>query len=385
MGYASFIITWAKLSEFEMKHEVREVERGKGWVRTQFALHDEATPLVVDVLAGTHQQPSRVAYLFPGGGLNFESNFFTPSERNISHFLQSQGYLVIGISPREDGLEPVVNGPMLAGWGLAKHKQDARSVIAAVNRSVRLPYDVLGHSAGGALALDCAATYNDGLGRVMVIDTTGPYTEPDLRQRAVESLAAVRQQLEQGQYVLPGNTGALINNAVADPAGISARPWPPDPAQRFTNAGAAHFVLITTGRLPGLTNWIYHGGIAAGSYSFGATPAEDRFALTHSPLAVLHAQAGKVGSEAVPTALIRDLLAIWAGDESVYRIDWTKIRAKVSWVNAELGRGDHPQGADLIRQAGNQNVSFSVVPGYGHCDPVWSVTAATDFWSRLLR
>jgi pimeloyl-ACP methyl ester carboxylesterase len=366
--------------------EVREVERGKGWIRTQFALHDEPTPLVVDVLASTQRQPSRVAYLFPGGGLNFEANFFTPSERNISHFLRSQGYLVVGISPREDGLDPVVNDPLLAGWGLAKHKQDARGVIAAVNRSVRLPYDVLGHSAGGALALDYAATYNDGSigpGRVMVIDTTGPYAEPDLRQRATESLATVRQQLANGQYVQPGSTGALISAAVTNPGGASALPWPPDPALRFTNAGAAHFLLINTGRLPGLTNWIYHGGIAAGSYSFGATPAEDRFALTHSPLSVLRTQAEKTGSEAVPAALIRDLLAIWAGDESVYRIDWSNIRAEVAWVNAELGRGDHPHGADLIRQAGNEDVSFAVVPGYGHGDPVWSTTAAEDYWSLL--
>ena len=52
-------------------------------------------------------------------------------------------------------------------------------------------------------------------------------------------------------------------------------------------------------------------------------------------------------------------------------------------MNAALGRGDHPHGAELIRQAGNENVRFTVVPGYGHGDPVWSTTAAEDYWELL--
>ncbi|MFE2552642.1 hypothetical protein ACFXGI_29420 [Streptomyces sp. NPDC059355] len=78
---------------------------------------------------------------------------------------------------------------------------------------------------------------------------------------------------------------------------------------------------------------------------------------------------------------MRDLAAIWAGDGTTYRIAWDRIRAEVVWVNTALGRGDRPSGADLIRAAGNDRVTFTVVPGYGHGDAVWSRTAAADVWS----
>src|SRR6266545_4608830 len=72
------------------------VGHGPDWVHTRFAVHDETYPLVVDVVASTTIQPSRVVYMLPGGGLNFDCNFFTPRDRNIAHFLRHHGYLVVG-------------------------------------------------------------------------------------------------------------------------------------------------------------------------------------------------------------------------------------------------------------------------------------------------
>nr|WSX51799.1 hypothetical protein OG409_24440 [Streptomyces sp. NBC_00974] len=78
---------------------------------------------------------------------------------------------------------------------------------------------------------------------------------------------------------------------------------------------------------------------------------------------------------------MRDLAAIWAGDEETYAIDWERIHAEAVWINAELGRGDHARGPRLIRAGGNQRVGFTVVPDHGHGDVVWSATAAAVVWS----
>ncbi|WP_437736401.1 hypothetical protein [Sorangium sp. So ce1335] len=380
---------------------VREIERGPGWARVQIEVHDEAYPLVVDVVASTRAAPSRVIYMLPGGGLNFESNFFTPRDRNIAHFMRDHGYLVIGISPREDSLDPASPAPgdaALEGWGLAKRKQDIRDVIAAVDRWLGLPHDLLGHSAGGAHALDVAATYTDGPGKVMVLDTTGPYdpvTEPAYAANAQATLDAYAQLLAQGQLTIDSASGlrALLAAAADDPLGDSGVPRAiaGGPAGTFTRSGLVHYGLIHTNRLPGPTtpltglpqNWFYEQGHLAGQYTFAAAPQQDRFGLTHTPLAVFEDALDELGSGLVPTATMRDLLAVWAGAPA-YTIDWSNIDAQVVWVNTELGRGDHPRGAQLIEEGGNADVRFSVVPGYGHADPVFGQRAHIDVWPLLL-
>ncbi|APU40344.1 hypothetical protein [Streptomyces sp. TN58] len=80
---------------------------------------------------------------------------------------------------------------------------------------------------------------------------------------------------------------------------------------------------------------------------------------------------------------MRDLAALWTGDDATYAIAWDRIGAEVVWINTELGRGGRPRGAELIRAGGNERVSFAVVPGYGHGDGVWAATAAADVWSRF--
>jgi hypothetical protein len=60
-------------------------------------------------------------------------------------------------------------------------------------------------------------------------------------------------------------------------------------------------------------------------------------------------------------------------------------RVAATWVNMALGRGDHPYGARLIEAGGNPHVTFTVVPGYGHGDPVWGGNAAHDIWPLFFR
>ncbi|WP_405492716.1 hypothetical protein [Streptomyces sp. NBC_00096] len=354
---------------------------GDGWIRLTLPLDDGGpAPVTVDVVADTRRAPRAIAYLLPGGGLNFCADFFTPDPLNLAHRLRREGFLVVGVTPREDAATAAEIGP---GWGLAAHRRDLAGVVEALDGALGLPYQYLGHSAGAALALDAAA-HDDSprLTRVVALDTTGPYAG-DLAVRAALTRDAYEAQLARGAHAADPGLAALIARAVTDPAAPSPVPWPPDPALRFTNAGLAHFALVRTSLLPGPANWIYTQGHGAGSYAFGATPDEDRFDLSRTPLTTWHAATAALGSGLIPTALMRDLAAVWAGDGKTYAIDWARIGAEVVWINTELGRGDHPGGADLIRAGGNRRVSFTVVPGHGHGDAVWSTTAASDVWSLL--
>ncbi|MEU9176447.1 hypothetical protein AB0C90_06265 [Streptomyces sp. NPDC048550] len=159
------------------------------------------------------------------------------------------------------------------------------------------------------------------------LDTTGPYTG-DLALRAAATRDVYAGLLAQGTYATDPGLAALIAEAVADPAAPSPAPWPPNPSLRFTRAGLAHFALIRTAALPGPANWIYAQGHSAGEYAFGATPAEDRFTLAHTSLATWRAATAALGSGLIPTALMRDLAAVWAGDEATYRIPWDRIRPR---------------------------------------------------------
>ncbi|MGW6706993.1 hypothetical protein ACWGDE_19175 [Streptomyces sp. NPDC054956] len=354
---------------------------GDGWIRLTLPVDDGGpAPVTVDVVADTRRAPRGIAYLLPGGGLNFCADFFTPGDLNLAHRLRREGLLVVGVTPREDAATAADIGP---DRGLAAHRRDLAGVVAALDGALGLPYQYAGHSAGAALALDAAAhDRSPRLTRVVVLDTTGPY-EGDLAVRAAAMRDGYEDRLAQGEYAADPGLAALIARAVTDPDAPSQVPWPPDPSLRFTNAGLAHFVLVRTSALPGPANWIYTRGHSAGSYVFGATPAEDRFALTHTPLATWHAATSALGSGLIPTALMRDLAAIWAGDEKTYEIGWDRIDAEVVWINTELGRGDHSRGAQLIRTGGNDRVGFTVVPDYGHGDAVWSTTAEADVWSLL--
>lgn len=360
------------------------------WSHHRIRVEDGPVPLDVDVLlAGTGAAATRTVYLLPGGGLNTAAGFLTPRGRGLAHFLCAKGFLVIGVSPREDGLtEP---GPEVCEWGLARHRQDVLRVVAAVQSVRPTPYQLLGHSAGAVLALDVAASEGlpaPGPERVLVLDTTGPYdreAEPELAARADGLLAATEALLAEGTPVLDTGLKGLFARAAADPLGDSPMPRPVQgSASRFSNAGLLHYALTQTGRLPGPANWIYHQGFSSGSYHFGASAAEDRFALDHSPLGVWSDAVARLGSGLQPTALLRDLAAVWAGREDVHRIDWSAIRAEVVWVNAGLGRGDHDLGARLIREGSGVPVRFTVVPGYGHGDVVWSATARDDVWCALV-
>ncbi|MEY9949471.1 alpha/beta hydrolase [Kitasatospora sp. GAS1066B] len=353
----------------------------------RLVLPGSRTPVVVDLVAGAPATPPhRVTVLLPGGGLNVTASYCTARDsRSLARFLTDHGHLVIGITPREDALTLPDIDPLCVDWGLAAHRRDVQPVLAAIDEALGLPYDLLGHSAGAALALDTAAQADAHPRRVIVLDTTGPYdpeVEPELAARADVLTTALQEQLAQGLHVVDPGLKALFARATADPEGRSPVPRPGGGAT-FGNLGLLHYALTHTNRLPGPANWIYHRGHSSGDFEFGATAAADRFTLDRTPLDVWRRAIAALGSGVQPTALLRDLAAVWAGRTDVYRIDWSAIRADVRWVNTELGRGDHGLGARLIR-AGGARVDYRVVPGYGHGDIVWAPTAEQEVWPLLL-
>ncbi|HWR26512.1 MAG TPA: hypothetical protein VN316_01410, partial [candidate division Zixibacteria bacterium] len=85
-----------------------------------------------------------------------------------------------------------------------------------------------------------------------------------------------------------------------------------------------------------------------------------------------------------PSKINEDIYGIYAGVSGSYQIQWQSIKVPVKWENFELGIGSRgEEAANLIKQGGNQNVSFWVVPGYAHADGVFSLTAEQDVWDPL--
>ncbi|MFE0464401.1 hypothetical protein ACFW1A_34630 [Kitasatospora sp. NPDC058965] len=312
-------------------------------------------PVTVEVFAGAITgavpAPERVVVLLPGGGLNARASFTVGRHRSLVEYLSAHGRLAVGITPRED-TEDLAGA---ADWGLAGHRTDVERVLALVEEHLPLPYEVLGHSAGAALALDLAAQPGCAARRVLVLDTTGPYdplTEPELVARADALCTEFQRQLAEGGTVL-------------DPGLKAAFESPDDGAElraRLT------FALTRTNEVPGPANWIYHRGHSAGGDALN--------------LNVWSAAMAELGSGVQPIALLRDLAAVWAGRADVYRIDWSAIRADVVWINAEHGRGDHGLGARLIR-SGGARVDYRVVAGLGHADVLWAGAAEKTVWPLL--
>jgi len=367
------------------------------WIQVQYA--DEQYPLLIDFVVSRLQRPSKILYLFPGGGLTFQTDFFTPGERNLAHFFRQRDYLIVGITPRENAAGAAANFSFMADWGLAKHKQDFRKIIQLIQARLGLRYDVLGHSAGAMAALEYAATFSDQLETVMLLDMVGPYdpdTEAQFRANSSASYNAHVQLIQNGSFVNNSIAGfkTLVTQAALFPTANSGIPRTVfgGPAGNFTLNGFAHFALIHTNRLPGPStafsglpdSWFYHQGFLNGSYTFNLDPLQDQSQLGKTTIETVRAAVQALDSGLNPNAYRRDLFAVLA-DNGAYPINWAGIQEKVVWVNGELGFGDHDFGARLIRQSGNQQVKFNVVPGYGHADMTFSTTADHDVWQWLLR
>jgi pimeloyl-ACP methyl ester carboxylesterase len=378
---------------------VAEVARESqpGWQWQQVQVFDETYPLTVDIVASSDSTPRAVIYFFPGGGTNFHQTFFTPHAENLAQYFRERGYLVVGITPRAESVPAGVKDQRFAlGWGLAKQRADARSVIEVVQRAIALPYEVLGHSYGGSLALDYGANFSAELQRLTILDIYAfdPAREPEAIRNARRTHFAYVQLLALGVHLedMGSNLGDLANWSAAERSADSglSRSLVSDYRGNFTNESLYFYGLIETGTLPGAHtlfsglrfDWPMRRGIFAGEYTFADNPRDDTFTLTHVDEATLAASSQAVGSGLVPSAYSRDYWAAVAGN-SGYTLDWTRIQCPFLWVNTEYGYGEQFYGALAARAAGNSDVTTHVVAGYGHSDIFIGRNARSEVWPLL--
>lgn len=366
----------------------------------QLQVHDETYPLTVDIV-GSHVTPAnKLMVMLAGGSTNFESSFFTPNDRNLAQFFAEKGYLVIGVSPREDNVpNGVTNYRFMESWGLQKHSADVRSIVEKLSDALGLPYEILGHSYGAITALDYAVRYTDALApeRVIALDiySLDPLANPTAREDASRTYQAHVQLLQRGEYV---DTGY----ALLKPATMFARSSPMldsgmsrsdyGHSGTFTFEGLLFATLIDSSKTDGVHtsitglpgDWLFKGGVLAGRYEFADDARNDRYVFTRTRYDTMLATTDAAGSALIAVALERDVWAVNSGDPA-YPFDWGAIRQPVIWINTEFGYGVHRYGAQLIRDAGNPDVVDSQMLGYAHGDILWAETARFDLWEQLVR
>lgn len=357
---------------------------------TQLLLYDhDILPIRIDILVNIFNIPTRNIYLSPGTGLNIESNFISPVSNNIAAFLANKSYLVIGITPREDAAPQDFNFELMKDWGLQKHTDDFSEIIKLFQSIYNIDYEVLGHSAGAAIAFNYSSIFNKDkkLKAVRIIDMIGEYP-PNSQEfnNAQISLDAANQLINSGTFVDSDIAGFkfIAQQAQLDPNGDSGAPRPP--GGNFTNIGLLHFSLIFTGQLPGILtgitglpgSWNFKQGFLSGTYEFGETPIDDIFSLTHTNINTVYTATSAIGSGIYPLAYERDLYSLWSNS---FSLTWANIKVPVFYVNTELGFGDQSYTVGLLIHS---NVTSAMINDYGHADPVFSDNAETDFWNILV-
>lgn len=376
---------------------VRVGQSGEGgWSWQEYELFDDEVPLTIDIVQNARVPVGKVIYFLAGGGTNFRSSFFTPREHNLAHFLSGLGYLVIGITPREHNLPiALTDYEFTAAWGMDHRREDVRTIVELVQAAVPLPYEVLGHSYGASAALDYASKYPLEVERVIALDiySIDPQVDPLGVVAAESTYLAHVELLRQGTYVDGGGAGAnvfatLPREVLLQDSGVSREPY--GSPGNFTYEGLFFFTMIETALLPGIhteqtglsSDWPLGSSMFVGTYAMAPNPRDDLYALVHMDRTTVETAAATAGSGVWPVAFARDYWAVNSGN-GTYTIDWSAIRNKLVWINAELGYGSQHYGANLVALSGNQNVNVHVVPGYGHGDVLLSRNAERDVWEKL--
>jgi hypothetical protein len=375
--------------------EEKLVNEALTWVEADY--QDAPYPLTINVVSRKSPHPSRIIYLLTSSSLNFKGSFFTPVEEGLATFLANNGYLVVGVTPREDNVPLDADHQVMADWGMQQHRDDIRMIVEKIQGAVDLPYDMLGHSLGAICALDYAATFSDAaFGTVMALDAPSfdPVAQPEMLAAADLALDAYATLLEGGIYSETSATAfkeLLILSGIAPDADSGQSRAAMGLPGNFTVNGLLHFAMIFTPYLDGIISelsglpqeWPMVAGHTAGHYEWGIDPLDDVFEMEHADLDRLRQMALATGSGISPMPLLRDYTAAIA-DRDEYRIDWSGIDERLIWINGEGGMGTQAHGAELVRAAGNTNVTVSVIPGYGHIDVLFSRTAQEDVWPLLL-
>jgi len=375
--------------------QITKIQTTPAWTRIKLELRDEVYPLGIDLLFSNARVPSKTIFLLPGTGLNIDGSFFVPQETNLAQFLRESGYLVVGITPREDRLPEGDPTGASRTWGLHKHREDIRKAVMLLQSILPIKYDLLGHSMGAVYALDYASHYQDRLDKIVLldVDTFAPGSEQAATARL--GVEAYQQLLQAGLYTDSASKDLkdLGLAATYDPTGDSGVPREGMGLPgNFTMEGLLYFSAIYTNQLPGLTtsvtglsdNWDMIQGTLAGNYLPAENAKEDQFQFTQSNINTVKLAASKIGSGQFPLLAMRDFYAA-VSNEGSYTIDWASIRCKVRWMNTELGYGNQTYAAELIQAGGNRQVSVTVIPGYAHMDGLTGSKAKQEVWPLILK
>jgi pimeloyl-ACP methyl ester carboxylesterase len=350
------------------------------WSWLEVSFKDEQYPLTVDFLGSNFIEAKKVVYMLPGGGVNFASSFFTPMDNNLAQFFRKAGYLVVGITPREDSVPAgITDYSFMATWGMDKHEADIETIISVIQKRLKKPYRVLGHSFGAAYALDYASKYMDNPELVSIppekVIALDIYSYNRLDQ-AADSYELFNQKAAQPPYADASYTDmkslALISLLLPKiDSGVSRG----DGLGNFTFEGLLYFSLICS-RDSGIleTDWPLVQSYAAGVYIPAWCPLFDRYYLTKSDINTIRSASFMVGSGLVPYAVYRDWFDV-SGDHVAYSIDWSDIGVPVIWINTALGYGPNRYCGEVLTLIGPLNG----IGGYGHLDILLGRTAQ-DVW-----
>ena len=297
----------------------------------------------------------------------------------MAEFLADRDILVVGVDYPETNIEfdPNVDYNYMATMNLSQHTDILEKIVRLVQKKTDISrYRIVGQSLGGLIGLDFASKHSSdsNLLELYVIDTAGTLNasqEPQLVQSQRDNYNATAALISYGETVNFEMLGLAILavNAKTDPGGDSGVSNPT--GFNWTNYQYLLIASIYTGLMPG--NEIFVQGFFAGdpSDSLYYTPIETVYSI---------ASQGKI----FPLKINEDMFGIYAGVPGSYQINWKKIKVPVKWKNFERGIGSRgEEAANLIKQGGNQNVRFRVIPRYAHADGVYSLTAKQDVWNSL--
>jgi len=365
------------------------------WTWIELSLFDQVYPLTIDILGSNLSAPRGVVYMLPGGATNFRSSFLVPPEDNLASFFRRHGYLVIGITPREDKVAADTRDlSFMEAWDMQQHRDDIRKIVQLVQAVVPLPYELLGHSYGAASALDYAGAYPDEVQRVVALDIYS-------FDSAIDPASMRKARRTHQAYVELMREGVFADTSYADfPALVRSGLGRPDAGVGgasdydyggYTSKQLLLFGLIYSAVLPGVHtditglpgDWPIAMSDVAGDDGWEFRPDDDDRTFARTSIATLRLAADELGSGLISMAFARDYWSVVAEAEGGYPLRWSNNAGKVLWINSELGYNTQMHGADLIRQAGNPNVDKQIVPQYGHADLLWSRTARADVWERF--
>ena len=325
-------------------------------------------------------KPKEFVVLLPGTGLNSSTNFFVNENKSMAEFLADESFLVVGLDYRETNIEfnSTADYNYMATMGLSQHTNDLEKIVKLVQNEKKISkYRVVGHSLGGLIGLDFASKHStDGnLLGLYVIDIAGTLNvskEPELVQSLRSNYNNTSALISAGETVNFEMLGLaqLAVNAKTNPGEDSGVPIS-DTGINWTNYEYLLLASIYTGGIPG--NEIFVQGFFAGDLYNGLylTPIETVYSIGSQ---------GKI----YPLKINEDMFGIYAGVPGSYQIQWQKIKVPVNWENFKLGIGSRgEEAANLIKQGGNQNVHFWIVPDYAHADGVYSLKAKQDVWNPL--